>query len=104
MPEQKEYPKGHWMGIGIAIGMSIGMFSGLIMGIVMDNIPIGIALGPAMGAGIGCALGAALEAKHKNQIRPLSAKEKKTRKTALIFGVIIGIVSLLYLTHTLLFR
>jgi len=104
MSQRKTYPEGHWMGIGMGIGVVICMPLGFIMGIVMDNIPIGIALGPALGVGLGVGIGAGLEAKYKDQIRPLTEKEKRTRKIAVILGVTFLVIGVLFFTYTLLFR
>lgn len=43
MQDEKKYPEGRWMGVGIGTGIGIGMPIGLIIGVLMDNIPIGIA-------------------------------------------------------------
>lgn len=84
----KKYPEGYFIGIGVAMGIPFG-------------IPMGIALGNpgfiGTGIPIGLAIGIALEEKYKNEgrIRPLNEDEKKTRKLALIAGIgalILGII------------
>ena len=81
--EQGKQPKGYWMGIGICIGVGIGT----ALGTALENIGMGIAIGVAIGAGIG----ASLEQKNKNNIRPLTEFEKRAR----IWGVGIGLITLL---------
>jgi hypothetical protein len=44
-------------------------------------------LGIAMGAGFGVAIGAALERKHRDELRPLTSQELKTRKWAVGLGL-----------------
>jgi WD40 repeat protein len=78
---EKKYPKGHWMGIGISIGVVIGV----ALGPAFDNIAIGIAVGIAIGSGIG----ASLERKYKNNIRPPTEPEKKRQRWAVIAGLLI---------------
>lgn len=82
-----KHPKGHYMGSGIAIGFGVGM----ALGIATDNI----ALGPALGLPIGVAIGAALEQKHAEDLRPLTEKEQKLQRIAILIGlglVILGVV------------
>jgi len=74
-----KYPKGHYMGIGIAIGMGVGV----AIGLAMETIAIGIPIGIAIGTGIG----ASMEKKHADELRPLTEKEAKARKRAVIVGV-----------------
>ncbi len=104
MPEQETYPKGHWMGVGIGIGIGFGIPIGIVMGILMDNITLGISLGPGMGAGIGSCIGAVLEAKHKDQIRPLTEGEKRTRKILTILGVSVLFLGILFFVFMLRYR
>jgi len=104
MPEQETYPKGHWMGVGIGIGIGFGIPIGIVMGILVDNITLGISLGPAMGVGVGSGLGAVLEAKHKDQIRPLTEREKRTRKVLTILGVSVLFLGILFFAFMLRHR
>jgi hypothetical protein len=102
MKDDKIYPEGRWMGIGIGTGIGIGMPIGLILGVLMDNIPVGIALGPAIGVGLGCGIGAGLEQKYKDQIRPKTPEEKRTAKIATYIGVSIAVIGLLLLIYLFL--
>ena len=87
--EQKRYPKGHFIGLGIALGTPIG----IPLWLVTDN--------PGMigtGIAIGVAIGAALEEKYNRNPRPPTTQEKKNRKMAVISGavlVLMGIIALL---------
>ena len=86
MEKQKRYPKGHFMGIGIALGVPLG-------------VPIWLSTGnPGMiGAGIaiGVAIGAAMEGKYNKNPRPLTAREKKNKKRALLLGILLLITGAL---------
>ena len=91
-----KYPKGHYMGLGIAIGIPLGIPIGIALG--------NIALGPAIGAGIGVALGAAMEKNHEKELRPLTKEEKTVQmKTLLVLGAI-GVLVMLALVFTLYLR
>lgn len=83
-----KYPRGHYMGQGLAIGIVAG-------------IPIAIALGSIF-AGyivallIGTFIGSKLEKKHVQELRPLTYKEKELKKkTNMIFRALfaIGIIA-----------
>lgn len=85
--ENSGYPEGYWMSKGIGIGIAIGAGIGIAMG----SIPIGVGIGVAIGA----AIGSGLEKKHKDEIRPMTAEEKKLKKQSVLFTfavLIIGIV------------
>lgn len=74
-----KYPKGHYMGKGLAIGIAIA----IPIAIVLDNIFTGYLIGLVSGS----IIGSHLEKKHENELRPLTQKEKDLRKkTILIFG------------------
>ena len=92
------------MGIGMCIGIAIFMPLGLIIGIVMDKIAIGVALGPALGVGLGVGIGAGLEAKYKDQIRPLTEKEKRTKEIAIRLAVAFLAIGVLVFAYLLLSR
>ncbi len=94
---QGGYPEGHWMGIGISVGLLIGMALGMAMGIATDSVSTGIALGPAMGVAIGVAIGAGLEQRHKDEIRPLTEDERRSRSRLMWVGVAALAVGLLVL-------
>jgi len=82
MKEKKQYPKGHWLSLGISIGLVFGAAYGLMLGSIMDNIAIGLAIGPGSGMAIGVGIGTALEEKHNKIIEP-DPRLKKKRKTIL---------------------
>jgi hypothetical protein len=94
MKKQKRYPKGHFIGLGIAIGMPMG-------------IPLWLTTGnPGLigtGIAIGVAMGMAMEQAYNKNPRPLTAKEKRHRKIAIAAGVvllvafsILGVIAFLY--------
>ena len=101
---QRQYPQGHWMGVGISIGSVIGMGLGLPIGLAMDKIAIGVALGPGIGVALGAAIGSALEQKHKDEIRPLTDAERKTRLWGVFLGLVIMSLGVLVLLGMLFFR
>ena len=76
---ERQYPKGYWMSIGISIVVAIGV----AMGPLFDNIGVGIAVGIAIGSGIG----ASLEQKNKDNIRPLTEQEQKRQKLGVVIGM-----------------
>lgn len=100
---QRQYPQGHWMGVGISIGLVIGMGLGLPIGLAMDKTAIGIALGPGMGLSLGVAIGYALEQKHKDEIRSLTDAEQKARSWGLVVGLAILLLGALVLLGMLVF-
>ena len=83
IPEEQrgKHPEGRWMGIGMCLGVALG----LPMGLAMDNI----AAGPAMGLCFGVAIGATLERKHKAEMRPLTAEEKRIRARFTVVGLVL---------------
>ncbi len=84
MEKDGKYPKGHYMGIGMAMGIPLGIPIGLALG--------NISLGPAIGAGFGLVFGAALEEKYKDKLRPLTEEEKENKKKLML--ITIGILLL----------
>ena len=83
----RKYPKGYWMAVGISVGAAIGV----AMGPLFDNIGVGIAIGIAIGSGIG----ASLEQKNKDNIRPLTEQEQKRQKLGVVIGLaLVGILLL----------
>lgn len=92
------YPKGYWLGRGIALGILLGVPLGIVLGVATGNIGLGITLGPAMGLGLGSAIGSVLEKKHKNNIRPLTEEEKRVQRMLVVFTI-----SFLVLGVTVLF-
>ena len=104
--QQGKYPEGYWMGVGMGIGLALGMAVGVAIGIATDNPALGFALGPGMGVALGVAIGSGLEQRHKDEIRPLTAEEQRTRRILAWVGVAtlaIGVVLLaaILLTRTL---
>ena len=84
MTDEKQYPKGHFLGIGLAIGIPIGMPIGLALG--------NIALGPAIGLPIGLGLGVAMEKKYNKNPRELTEKEKIKKRRMSWIGILLGLV------------
>ena len=82
MENEKQYPKGHFIGMGLAIGIPIGVPIGLALG--------NIALGPAVGLPIGLGVGVALEKKYNKNPIELTEEEKSKRKRMSLIGVLVG--------------
>jgi hypothetical protein len=93
--KKKTYPKGHWMGIGIALGLPIGMAMFFIAGMLTGEMSSMFALGPAIGVSMGVAIGAALEEKYKGQIRELTPQEKKRQQRLVLAGLVILVIGAL---------
>jgi len=93
---EKKYPKGYWMGVGISIGVAIGV----ALGPLFDNIGIGIAIGIAIGSGIG----ASLEQRNKDNIRPLTERENKRQRWAVIAGLLIMLATVIAISLLLFSR
>ncbi|WP_406660149.1 hypothetical protein V7O66_09860 [Methanolobus sp. ZRKC3] len=70
--QNKRYPKGRFMGLGIAIGLPLGIPIGLLLGM--------IAIGPVIGVVIGLGIGTYMEKKHNPNPLPLAAEEEERRK------------------------
>jgi hypothetical protein len=85
--DERKYPKGYWMAIGISIGIAIGV----AFGPIFDNFGIGIAIGIAIGSGIG----ASLEQRNKDNIRPLTENEQKRQKWVFAISLSLGVLLLL---------
>ena len=83
MNNEKQYPKGHFIGMGLAIGIPIGVPIGLALG--------NIALGPAIGLPIGLGLGAAMERKYNKNPIELTEKEKTKREEMSFIGIPVGL-------------
>ena len=89
------YPKGYWLNQGMGVGIAIGVG----MGAAFNNVAIGTAIGVA----IGTAIGSELEKKHRDEIRPMTAEEKKLRTRALILsGTFIAGLAIFLVTYFLL--
>jgi|GEM_PF-2639388 hypothetical protein len=74
--ENKRYPKGRFMGLGIAIGLPLGIPLGIVMGT--------LAIGPAIGLAIGVTLGAIMEKKYNPYPLPLPPEEEERRKKLML--------------------
>ena len=85
---ERKYPKGYWMSVGISIGIAIGV----AMGPIFDNFGVGIGIGVAIGSGIG----ASLERRNKDNIRPLTEQEQNRQKLGVVIGL--ALVGILVLT------
>lgn len=90
--ETGQYPKGHYLGMGIAIGIPLGFAIMLPVGIAMDDITFGITLGPAIGTALGVAIGSSWEQKHEGELRPLTERELRTKRKGML--LLVGIVLL----------
>ena len=84
MKDEKRYPKGHFIGMGLAIGIPIGVPIGLALG--------NIALGPAMGLPLGLGLGIAMEKKYNKNPIELKEEEKIKKKRMSLIGILIGLI------------
>ncbi|MDW7733004.1 MAG: hypothetical protein SCH66_11320 [Methanolobus sp.] len=74
--QEKRYPKGHFMAIGIAIGLPLGILIGLLLDM--------IAIGPAIGVALGVAIGAYMEKKYNPNPLPISPEDENRRKKILL--------------------
>lgn len=87
LKNERKYPQGYWMAVGISIGVAIGV----AMGPIFDNFGVGIGIGIAIGSGIG----ASLERKNKDNIRPLTEQEQKRQKLGIVIGLaLVGVLLL----------
>jgi hypothetical protein len=90
MPENEgKHPKGYWMGVGISIGVAIGV----AMGPIFDNFGVGIGIGVALGT----AIGASLEQRNKDNLRPLTEREKIRQKRSIAIGLALTTVLAVFL-------
>ena len=88
MPEKK-YPKGHWMGIGIAIGLPIAVAMFFIVDLLTGESGSMIALGPAIGVSMGVAIGAGLEKRYEGRIREPTPREERRQRRLVFAGIAI---------------
>ena len=98
--DDKKYPEGHFIGLWMGIGMAIFTGLGVALSAAVQNFAF-IGIGPAIGVGFGLPIGQAIENKYKEQgrIRPLNAREKRSRKNVLIAGLLLfllGVVVFLW--------
>lgn len=96
---QKTYPEGHFVGMWMGIGMAIFSGMGIPISIATGNNTF-IAIGPAIGVAFGIAVGQSIENTYKKagRIRPLTVKEKRTRKILLIGGIVALLLGVLAFT------
>lgn len=83
MTSEKHYPRGHFIGIGLATGIPLGMLIGFVLG--------NIALGPALGLPIGLVFGMSLEKGYNKNPIELSENEKKNRDKFLWLVFLLGL-------------
>jgi hypothetical protein len=86
---EKKYPKGHWMGVGIAVGLPVGVALFFILDLLTGKFGDMFFLGPGAGAAIGVSIGAALEKKHEGRIRELTPQEERSRRRMVAAGVVL---------------
>ena len=96
-PKDKKYPEGHFLGLWMALGIAIFSGLGIPLSIATDNYAF-IGMGPAIGIAIGLAIGQAIENKYKREGRivPRSEEENKRRKVAILLGVAILFVGVVF--------
>ncbi|MCQ6962514.1 DUF1269 domain-containing protein [Methanolobus chelungpuianus] len=90
--QEKRYPRGHFMAVGMAIGIPLG----LPIGLLIDMIVIGPLIGVAIGAGIG----AYMEKKYNPNPLPISVEDDRQRKKiilALAGFFLLGLLALIAL-------
>lgn len=91
--EEKRYPKGHFIGLGVAIGIPLGMPIGFALG--------NIALGPAIGAALGVPIGIVLEKKKNPNPRPLTPEEEIIKKRNIT--ILLGLGLILFIAGVIIF-
>jgi hypothetical protein len=103
MKDEKQYPEGHFPGVGMAMGIAIFSGTGVALSASTGN-PGLIGIGPAIGMIIGLSIGSSLEKKYKKEgkIRPLTEAEKKKQKKAFWVGIIILIMGIMAFSLLLL--
>jgi hypothetical protein len=101
---QGGYPEGHWMGVGLGIGIALGVGVAVPIGIATGNLGLGLALGPGIGLAIGVAIGSGLEQRHRDEIRPLSDRERRSRVYATIALAGVALLGLVALMASLVIR
>ncbi|SFM47472.1 hypothetical protein [Methanolobus profundi] len=91
--QEKRYPKGHFIAIGMLIGLPLGIPIGIAMGIM--------AIGPAIGLALGLGIGTYLEKKHNPNPLPMTPEEEDQRRK--ILAVLAGVFLLGILMFIALF-
>jgi hypothetical protein len=90
--QEKRYPKGHFLPIGMVMGLPLGIPIGIVLGMV--------AIGPAIGLILGIGIGLYLEKKYNPEPLPMTQEEESQRQKAimLIGGIfLIGILMFIFL-------
>jgi len=82
--DERKYPKGYWMSVGVSIGVAIGV----ALGPIFDNFGAGIGIGVALGT----AIGASLEQRNKDNLRPLTEQEQARRKRSIAIGLALAAI------------
>ncbi len=82
------------MSIGVCLGIALGCIPSMA-GLLSDAMSPLVGIGPAIGLGLGLAIGSALEQRHKDELRPLTEGERRTRTRLTAIGL--GALALLIL-------
>lgn len=83
-----KYPRGHYMGRGLAIGIAIGIPIAIVLESIFTGYLVGLVIGTFVGSN--------MEKKHEHELRPLTQKERDLRKkTIMIFTALfaVGIIA-----------
>ncbi|WP_094226756.1 hypothetical protein [Methanolobus psychrotolerans] len=83
-----KYPRGHYMGRGLAIGIAIGIPIAIVLESIFTGYIVGLVIGTFVGSN--------MEKKHEHELRPLTQKERDLRKkTIMIFTALfaVGIIA-----------
>ncbi|WMW23982.1 hypothetical protein RE474_07685 [Methanolobus sediminis] len=90
--QEKRYPKGHFLAIGMVMGLPLGIPIGIVLGM--------IAIGPAIGLIFGIGIGLYLEKKYNPEPLPMTPEEeaKRQKNIMLIGGIfLLGILMFIFL-------
>nr|WP_321496771.1 hypothetical protein [uncultured Methanolobus sp.] len=95
--QEKRYPKGHFVAVGMVMGLPLGIPIGIVLGM--------IAIGPAIGLILGLGIGMYLEKKYNPEPLQMTPEEEAQRKKIILVlcGVfllgIIAFAALLLMTN-----
>lgn len=101
--DEKKYPKGHFMGIGLGIGLAVGFVAGFLIGKFTGSRDLGLSVGPAAGLILGALAGLLLENKNKHRRRQMTVIERR-RGRKIIFLTIIAFAMLVFVSVMLLLK
>jgi hypothetical protein len=90
--QEKRYPKGHFVAVGMIMGLPLGIPIGIAIGM--------FAIGPAIGIALGVGIGWYLEKKYNPEPLPLAPEDEDQRnKMLLVLGgvFLLGIVAFIAL-------